>query len=88
MQLQCKPQKTAEITYLEANKQKTKNRVTLWRFWGNTKVRLIFLGTEDSMKGKCYVFSASNEKKKVWYIYLECKLREDSYDWCIFKLKF
>ena len=39
------------------------------------------------MKGKCYVFSAYNEKNKVWYMYLECKLPEDSYDWCIFKLK-
>ena len=28
MQLQIKPQKTAEITYLEANKQQTRYRLT------------------------------------------------------------
>ena len=35
------------------------------------------------MKGKCYVFSGYKQRIQV----LECKLKEDRYSWCIFKLK-
>ena len=33
MQLRVKVQKTAELTYLEANKRQTKYRVTYLEFW-------------------------------------------------------
>ena len=63
MQLQVKLQKTAEITYLEANKQQTKDniyRVTRG-FEVRKKLRLMF--RKDSMKGKCYVVSGYKQKK-------------------------
>ena len=39
------------------------------------------------MKGKCYVFSGYEQRNKVCFVYLECKLQQDRYGWCIFKLK-
>ena len=40
-----------------------------------------------SMKGKCYLFSGYKQRKNVCLVYLECKLQEDRYSWCIPKLK-
>ena len=39
------------------------------------------------MKGKCYVFSRCKQRKKVYFGYLECKLEENGYVRCTFKLK-
>ena len=41
---------------------------------------------KDTMKSKCYVFSGYKQRNKVFLVYLECKLQEDSYDFCIFKI--
>ena len=38
------------------------------------------------MKGKYYVFCSHKQKNKVFFVYLECKLQQDSYGWCILKL--
>ena len=47
----------------------------------------MFWRPKDSMKNKCYVFSDYKERKKVWFVHLECKLQEDSYGSLNFKLK-
>ena len=39
------------------------------------------------MKEKWYVFAGYKQRNNVWLIYLECKLQQDRYGWCIFKLK-
>ena len=39
------------------------------------------------MKGKSYVFSYYKQINKVCLVYLECKLHQDRYDWCISNLK-
>ena len=51
------------------------------------KLRFMFWRPNDSMKGKCYVFSGYKQRNKLCLVYLECKLQQDSYGWCIFKLK-
>ena len=43
------------------------------------KVRLMFRKKNDSSKGNCCVFSTSKQRIKVCSVYLECKLRQDSY---------
>ena len=47
----------------------------------------MFSRPKDSRKNKCYIFSGYKERSKVCLVYLECKLQQDSYGWCIFKLK-
>ena len=39
------------------------------------------------MKGKWYVFSGYNERHTMGLVYLQSKVQEDRYGWCIFKLK-
>ena len=39
------------------------------------------------MEGKSNVFGGYKQKNKVCLVYLKCKLQEDSYGWCILKLK-
>ena len=39
------------------------------------------------MKGKWDVFSGYKQTSKVCFMYLECKLQQDKYGWCIYKLK-
>ena len=50
------------------------------------KTRLMVWKQKDTMKSKCYVFSGYKQRNKVFLVYLECKLQEDSYDFCIFKI--
>ena len=40
-----------------------------------------------SMKSKCYVFSSHKQRNNVSLVYLKCKLEEDRYGSCTFKLK-
>ena len=47
----------------------------------------MFSEPKKCMKGKCLVFKDYKQKNKVCLVYLEFKLRQDSYGWCIFKLK-
>ena len=48
----------------------------------------MFWRPNDSMKGKCYVFSCYKQRNKLCLVYLDFKLQQDSYGWCIFKLKY
>ena len=45
----------------------------------------MFWKAQDSMKGKCYLFSSYKQRNQVWSMYLEFKLPQDGYGWCIFK---
>ena len=45
----------------------------------------MFWGWNDSMKGKCHVFSGYKQRNKVCLVYLECKLQKDRYGWRIYK---
>ena len=51
------------------------------------KIRLMFSRPKGSMKGKCYVCSGYKQRNNVCLLYLECKMRQERYRWCIFKLK-
>ena len=51
------------------------------------KLRLMFWRPKDSMKGKNYVLSGYKKTNKVFLVYLNCKLQQQGYDCCIFKLK-
>ena len=79
MQLKVKLEKTANDVFT-SKQTKTELSCKFPEILKKKKARLIFLGPKEHMKGKCYVFSAYNERHKVCYMYLECKLREDSYD--------
>ena len=71
-------------------RKQTTNKVPPNKFRGfevRRKVRLKFWRQKDSMKGKCYPFSGFKQRNKAYLVYLECKLQEDSYGWCSFKLK-
>ena len=46
----------------------------------------MFWQRKDSMKTKCYVFSGYRQRNKECLMYLEGKLQQDRYGWCIFKL--
>ena len=46
---------------------------------------MMFWRPKVSMKGKCYVFSGFKQRIKVCLVYLEFKLQQESYGWCIFK---
>ena len=88
MKSQVKLQKTAEVTYIEANKQETSFRVTYLEVRRKKKKReLLFWWRKHKMKNKCYVFSSHKQRNKVWMVYLECKLQQDRYRSCIFKLE-
>ena len=39
------------------------------------------------MNAKSYVFSGYKQWYKVLLVYLESKLQQDRYGWCIFKIK-
>ena len=70
--------------------KQTKNTVPRKIYRGcevRRKLRLMFWVPKNSMKGKCHVFSGSKQRNKVCLVYLECKLQQDTYGWCIFKLK-
>ena len=56
-------------------------------FEARRKPRLLFWRPKNTMKDKCYVFSGYKERNKDCLVYLECKLQEVSYGWCILKLK-
>ena len=47
----------------------------------------MFWKQKDSVKAKWYVFSGYKQRNKVSLVYLDCKLEQVSYGWCIFKLK-
>ena len=86
---QVKLQKTIRNNVFRG-KQATK-KITLIIFRAlevRKKVRLIIWTPEDTMKGKCYVFSGYKKKNKVCLVDVECKLQEDSYCYSIFTLKF
>ena len=48
----------------------------------------MFWRAKDSMKRKCYFFSGYKQRKNMCLVYLEWKLQQDRYRWCIFKLKY
>ena len=48
----------------------------------------MFWKQNDTMKGKCYVYGCYKQRNKVCLVYLECKLQQYKYGWCIFKWKF
>ena len=74
MQLQLKPKKTAEITYLDGEKQKVLHNI-FRLFEVRKKVRLMFWKPKDSMKAKCYVFSDYKQRNKLCFLYSECQLQ-------------
>ena len=47
----------------------------------------MFWRPKVGMKGKCYVLSGYKKRNNVCLVYLETKLQQDSYGWCIFNLK-
>ena len=47
----------------------------------------MFWRPKDCMKGKRYVFNGYKQTNKVSLLYLECKLQQHRYGWCIFNLK-
>ena len=50
-------------------------------------VQLMCLRRQNTIKGKCYVFSGYKQQNKAGLVYLESKLKQDSYGLCISKLK-
>ena len=80
--------KQTEITYLEKKETTSKVPPNIFRrFEVRKKVQLVVWRPENKMKSKCYVFSDYEQSNKVCLVYLECKLQQDSYSWCTFKLK-
>ena len=51
------------------------------------KSRVMFWKSKDCIKSKCSVFSSFKQRTKVCMVYLECKLQEYRYGWCLFDLK-
>ena len=87
-QLQIKLQKAAEITYLQENKTRSKVSRNIFRsFEVRKKIRLMYWTPNNSIKGKCYVFSRYKQRNKMCLLYLECKLQQYRYGWCISKLR-
>ena len=75
--------KTAEITYLQANKQKTRYRLTY-----------LELSKLEQKYGPCFVrqrlmerFQPVKTNNKVCLVYIQCKLQQDSCGYCSYKLK-
>ena len=48
-------------------------------FRNNKKDTIHVSKRKDSRKGKRYVFNGYKQRNKVWLVYLECKLLEDTY---------
>ena len=87
-QSQVKLQKTKEVTYLEDNKPETSFRLTYLKAERKKReLRLTFWRRKASMKGKCYALIGYKQRNTMCLEYLECKLQEDSYAWCISNLK-
>ena len=88
MQLQVKLQQKRRNNVFRS--KETTNRVPP-KIFGSLKIRkkvpLMFWRLQESMKGKCYVFSRYKQWNKVCLVYFECHLHQDRYDWCIYKLK-
>ena len=88
MQLQVKRQKNSANNISTSKKTRKKRPPKVFGgFEGRKKVQLMFSRPKNNMKGKCYSFSDYKQRNKVCLVYLECKLRQDSYEWCIFKIK-
>ena len=88
MQLQVKLQKKAEITYLEGSNQQTRLTANMFRWFEvRKKVVLMFSRPHESMKTKCYLFRGYKQRYRVFSVYLECKLEQESYRVSIFKKK-
>ena len=65
MEFSLKLPKATKIKYLEANEKKSKVPPNVFRgFEVKKKIRLTFSKPEDSMKGKCYVFSDYKQRNK------------------------
>ena len=47
----------------------------------------MFWKSKDRIKSKCSVFSSFKQRIKVCMVYLECKLQEYRYGWCLFDIK-
>ena len=47
----------------------------------------MFWKPKHSMKAKRNVFNGYKQRNKLWLVYLECKLQQESYDWWTFQLK-
>ena len=67
----------------EGNKKQTKYCLIYLK----RKVRLMFWEPKDTIRVKCYLFSVYIQRNKNISEYLGCKLQEDGYCECIFKLK-
>ena len=80
MQLQVKLGKTAEMTYLKATKEIGTSFLTYLQVPKyEKKVRLRVCRPQATMKGKCYVFGSYKQRNQVRFVYLECKLQEDTH---------
>lgn len=91
MELKGTLQKPAEVMYLKAYKQETRYRtknetnhkqgmLNIFTGFEVTKIVRLWLGKQkDSMKRKCYVFPEYEQRNKMSFLYLQCKLHQDSY---------
>ena len=76
MQFEDKLEKTAEMTYLQGNKQQTRCRLNIFGACELTrKVKLMFRRPKDRINRKCYVFRSYKQRNKVFLLYLESKLQ-------------
>ena len=83
MQVMLKLKKKRRNNVSRSKQTTTKVPSNLFRdFEEAKKVRLIFLRPKDKMKSKCYVFSSYKQTNKVWFVYLQCKLQQESCAWC------
>ena len=69
------------------SKETTKNAPTniFIGFQGKKKATIDVFMAKSNMKHKCSISNFYKQRKKVSSVYLECKLKEDSYSWCLFK---
>ena len=79
MQLKDDLQQTAELRYLEGNKQQTRYGLTYLDVSNEEERYDLFRRPKDRMKCKCDVFSGYKQRNKLCLVYLECKLQQDSY---------
>ena len=80
LQVKLKKKKKGKIAYLRSKQTIKKietNIITGFKF--KKKVRLMFSRPKYTMKGKCYVFSGYQERKRVPFVSLECTLQKDRY---------
>ena len=85
MELQIKLKKNKNIVLRSPLTTKKVPSKMFRGFKVRKKVRLMFSRPKDSMKGKRSVLRSHKQRIKVLMVYLERKLQQYSYRWCIFK---